>query len=112
MISGFDHDGSAHIFYCDNEGNRLPGRLFSVGSGSMFAYSILETDYRFDMTVEEALDLGLKAVMYAAHRDAMSGGMQNVYLITPERWELKVRKDTYDVYREIRGGQPLPRAVE
>ena len=75
MIAGHDADRTPHIFYCDNEGNRLPGLMFSIGSGSTFAYSILETGYKFDMTNEEAIDLGLKAVMHAAHRDAMSGGM-------------------------------------
>ena len=49
--------------------------MFSVGSGATFAISILETGYRYDLTTDEAIDLGLKAVMYAAHRDAMSGGM-------------------------------------
>ena len=91
MISGFDADGSPHIYYCDNEGNRLEGQLFSVGSGSTFAYSILETGYHWDMTKEEAIELGLNAVMHATHRDAMSGGMQNVFLITPEKWELVKR---------------------
>ena len=49
--------------------------MFSVGSGATFAISILETGYKYDLTTDEAIDLGLKAVMYAAHRDAMSGGM-------------------------------------
>ena len=99
MISGFDADKTPHIYYCDNEGNRLQGRLFSVGSGSTFAYSILENGYKWDMTKDEAIDLGLKAVMHAAHRDAMTGGMQNVFLITPEKWELVKRQDNYETYR-------------
>lgn len=91
MISGFDSDGKGRMFYVDNGGNRLPGYMFSVGSGSTFAYSILENEYRWDLSVEAAIELGLKAVMHATHRDAMSGGMQNVYLITAEKWELVKR---------------------
>lgn len=75
MISGFDSDGVARMYYCDNSGSRLPGTMFSVGSGSTFAYSILENGYRYDMSDDEAIELGLRAVMHATHRDAMSGGM-------------------------------------
>lgn len=37
--------------------------MFSVGSGSTFAYSILETNYKYNMTDDEAAKLGLRAVM-------------------------------------------------
>lgn len=30
------------LFYVDNEGTRLKGDLFSVGSGSTFAYGVLD----------------------------------------------------------------------
>ena len=33
--------------------------------------------YRYDLTVEEAIELGKRAITHAAHRDAMSGGMNN-----------------------------------
>lgn len=112
MLSGFDADGRPHIFYVDNEGKRLEGVLFSVGSGSTFAYSILETGYRYDMEDQEAIELGLRAVMHAAHRDAMSGGMQNVFHIKPDGWKRVVRQDNYDTYRKYYGGAPLPRSVE
>lgn len=33
--------------------------------------------YRFDLTVEEAIELGKRAILHATHRDAYSGGMNN-----------------------------------
>jgi 20S proteasome subunit beta 5 len=65
---------------------RLRGNLFAVGSGSTYAYGILDTYYRFDMTDEEAIDLGQRAIYHATHRDAYSGGINNLYLVKPTGW--------------------------
>lgn len=61
----------------DSDGTRLEGERFSVGSGSTFAYGVLDTDYRYEMSVEEAIELGKRAIFHATHRDAYSGGSIN-----------------------------------
>jgi len=33
--------------------------------------------YRKDLTYDEAIELGKRAIMHATHRDAMSGGINN-----------------------------------
>jgi Proteasome subunit len=38
--------------------------------------------YRHDLTDEEAIDLGQRAIYHATHRDAYSGGINNVYLVS------------------------------
>ena len=85
MIAGWDKTGP-QLFYCDDDGTRLKSNLFSVGSGSTYAYGILDTYYRYDMTDEEAIDLGQRAIYHATHRDAYSGGINNVYLVKPNGW--------------------------
>ena len=45
MICGWDKTGP-QIYYVDSDGQRLGGPLFSVGSGSTFAYGVLDTGYR------------------------------------------------------------------
>lgn len=55
----------------------MEGERFSVGSGSTFAYGVLDTEYRFDMSVEEAIELGRRSIFHATHRDAYSGGSIN-----------------------------------
>ncbi len=40
MICGWDQNKGPAVFYVDNDGNRFPGNLFSVGSGSTYAYGI------------------------------------------------------------------------
>lgn len=43
MICGWDHNKGPAVFYVDNDGNRTPGNIFSVGSGSTYAYGIEES---------------------------------------------------------------------
>jgi 20S proteasome subunit beta 5 len=51
--------------------------LFSVGSGSTYAYGVLDNGYKYDLTTEEAITLGKRAIFQATHRDAASGGTIN-----------------------------------
>jgi len=89
MIMGYDESGDfalPRIFYIDNSGQRTEGKMFAVGSGSTFALGILDTEHRSDLTDDEAIALGIKAIRHATFRDAYSGGMINVYHITREGW--------------------------
>lgn len=76
MIAGWDKTGP-QLFYCDNDGTRLKSQRFSVGSGSTYAYGVLDQYYRYDLSVDEAAELGRRAIYHATHRDAYSGGMIN-----------------------------------
>jgi len=42
MVAGWDKTGP-QLYYCDDDGTRLHGNLFSVGSGSTYAYGVLDT---------------------------------------------------------------------
>lgn len=61
MVTGWDHTGP-QLYYVDNDGTRLHAKptmpYFAVGSGGTYAYGVLDTDYKWDMTVEEAVALG------------------------------------------------------
>lgn len=73
MIAGYDKRGPG-LFYIDQDGQRLPMNVCSIGSGSLNAYGILDTYYKPKMTDEEALKLGRRAIMHATYRDSGSGG--------------------------------------
>jgi len=103
MIMGYDDQGissnddigtrpsTPYIYYVDNTGLRIQGDLFAVGSGSTFALGILDTEEnRYNLSVDEAVALGIKAIRYATFRDAYSGGYINVFLITPKNGWRKV----------------------
>ncbi|MCL4148430.1 UNVERIFIED_CONTAM: hypothetical protein GTU68_031198, partial [Idotea baltica] len=74
MISGWDKKGPG-LYYVDNDGNRLSGNMFSVGSGSLYAYGVIDNGYKADMSDEEAYELGRRAIFHATHRDGASGGI-------------------------------------
>ncbi len=80
MITGWDKRG-AELFYVDSDGTRLRGDMFSVGSGSTYAYGVLDTGFRWDLSAQEAHDLGQRAIYHATHRDAYSGGVVNGALL-------------------------------
>lgn len=58
MVAGWDEDLGPALYYMDDDGTRLKGDLFSVGSGSTYAYGVLDNEYRKDLTIEEAVELG------------------------------------------------------
>lgn len=74
MIAGYDKKGP-QLYYVDDSGTRIKGNVFSVGSGSTFAYGVLDTGYRWDLSVDEAVELGRNAIVQATHCDAASGGV-------------------------------------
>lgn len=84
MIAGWDEGKGPSLYYIDSDGTRLKGQRFSVGSGATYAYGVLDTGYRPDLTLQEAIELGKRAIWHATHRDAYSGGTINgVLLLLP-----------------------------
>lgn len=106
MVAGWDLNGPG-LYYVDSDGQRTKGKIFSVGSGSLYAYGVLDQGYKWfvlccllsvchhyaivrrrlrvrrgsggcggcrDMSVEDACELGRRAIYHATFRDAVSGG--------------------------------------
>ncbi|WAR12116.1 PSB5-like protein [Mya arenaria] len=97
MIAGWDKKGPG-LYYVDSDGERLTNNLFSVGSGSVYAYGVLDSGYRWDLGVQEALDLGQRAIYHATFRDAYSGGVVNLYHMKETGWEFISRTDTAELH--------------
>eukprot|EP00775_Hariotina_reticulata_P007099 gene7099-7312_t len=63
---------------------RTKGQVFSVGSGSLYAYGVLDSGYKWwvggqvpaagDLSVDEAIELGRRSIYHATFRDCASGG--------------------------------------
>jgi len=99
MIMGFDsQESQATLCYVDSDGARVNGRLFAVGSGSPWAYSVLDAEYRYDLSIEDALNLAQRAVHAATMRDAYSGGYINVFLLNHSGWTRMRRLRSDDPY--------------
>lgn len=103
-LCGWDRSGPA-LFYVYSDGTRLQGDIFSVGSGSPYAYGVLDRGYRYDMTTPEAYALARHAVAHATHRDAYSGGSVDLFHVRESGWEYVSRNDAWVLYSEL---QKLP----
>ncbi|KAI8901976.1 nucleophile aminohydrolase [Globomyces pollinis-pini] len=109
MVTGWDKKGPG-LFYVDSDGTRLTNHLFSVGSGATYAYGILDAGYRHDLSVEEAIDLGRRAIYHATHRDAYSGGVVNLYHVKENGWEVISQDDVTELYYKYTA-EPRPPLV-
>jgi len=85
MIIGWDINGPS-IYYIDSDGNRLKVTMASVGSGSTFAYGILDSGYKWNLELEEACELSRRAIVEASRKDPFSGGNVNTYIVRQDGW--------------------------
>ncbi len=80
IIAGVDNTGP-HMFNIDLTGSMTEENIISTGSGSPVAYGILESEYSYDMSIEDAARLAFKAVAAAIQRDIGSGDSIDVAYI-------------------------------
>ena len=80
LVGGFDETGP-HVFNLDPYGSLTEEKMVSTGSGSPFAYGVLESQYREDSAVDEMLSIVVKAVDSAMKRDVASGDSFDVAVI-------------------------------
>lgn len=100
MVAGWDNKGPGLYLVLDN-GSRLKGQRFSVGSGSIYAYGVLDTFYDYNLSVEDAVQLGRRAIYHAGHRDSMSGGKVRVYHIHENGWTNIIEGEDVNVMHDI-----------
>jgi 20S proteasome subunit beta 5 len=113
MVAGWDKGGPG-LYYVDDDATRLKAKretpYFAVGSGSTYAYGILDTCIKWDMTDEEAIELGKRAIFHATHRDAYSGGVNNVYVVKQEGWTKVFSGDTLESYNRYAAERAIEEA--
>lgn len=82
LLAGKDVNG-VHLYdlFPDGSVTRISD-FISSGSGSVFAYGVLETQYKKDMSTDEAVHLAVKSVNTAIQRDSASGNGIDVVVVT------------------------------
>uniref|UniRef100_A0A8K9WLJ8 Proteasome endopeptidase complex n=1 Tax=Oncorhynchus mykiss TaxID=8022 RepID=A0A8K9WLJ8_ONCMY len=90
ILSGSDVE---ELFYVCSDGTRLQGEFFSVGSGSPYAYAVLDGGVRWSLREEEAISLAREIVYRATHRDACSGNCVDLFHITAQGYSHRDRED-------------------
>uniref|UniRef100_A0A4W5R2A3 proteasome endopeptidase complex n=1 Tax=Hucho hucho TaxID=62062 RepID=A0A4W5R2A3_9TELE len=88
---------STGTMICGYNGLRLCGNMFSTGSGNTYAYGVMDSGYRYDLSVPEAYDLAQRAIFHATHRDAYSGGTVNMYQKRETGWIKVSQEDVGDL---------------
>jgi 20S proteasome alpha/beta subunit len=58
MVAGWDLHGPG-LYYVDSDGQRTKGQRFSVGSGSLYAYGVLDQGYRWSVSFLDTQSLWL-----------------------------------------------------
>ncbi|HXQ94064.1 MAG TPA: archaeal proteasome endopeptidase complex subunit beta [Thermoplasmata archaeon] len=86
ILGGVDAKGG-HVFSVDPAGGSIEDRYVSVGSGSTFAYGVLEEVYSRDMTLSDGVDLALRGLTVAMKRDSASGDGYIVHTITSKEYK-------------------------
>ncbi len=93
LMGGKDSHG-LHLYDLFPDGSVTKIRDFiSSGSGSVFAYGVLETQYRADLTTSEGVALAVKAINTALQRDSCSGNGVDVVVIREKGIERVVQKE-------------------
>jgi proteasome beta subunit len=81
IFAGVDNVGF-HIYDIYPDGSLTESEDFvSTGSGSVMAYGVLETQYKPDISIDEATKLAVKSINAALQRDSASGNGIDVAII-------------------------------
>lgn len=84
LIGGVDKNGPG-MYSLDALGGQLEEKkAVATGSGSPFAYGILEDRYEENMTIDDGIDLAVRALHNVMKRDSASGNGIKVVKITAE----------------------------
>ena len=93
LMGGKDNLGT-HLYDLFPDGSVTKIKDYvSSGSGSVFAYGVLETQYRPEMTTTEGVKLALKAVNTALQRDSASGNGIDIIVITEKEIKRVLQKE-------------------
>ena len=83
ILGGFDNTGG-HIYSLDAAGGAIPDKYTSGGSGSPYVYGVLEDLYEENITVDQGVNIAIRAIDAAKKRDSASGGLTNIVVITKD----------------------------
>src|SRR5574344_991565 len=92
LLGGVDEDG-ASIYSLDAAGGMIKDTFISTGSGSTFAYGVLEDRYTPKLTTTQGIELALRAIKAATERDVYSGNGFLVATVTKDGYKMLDSKE-------------------
>lgn len=100
LIGGVDDTG-ASIYSLDAAGGMIKDTFISTGSGSTFAYGVLEDRFYEDITVEEATEVAIRAIKAATERDTFSGNGFLVANVTKDGFKMLEKEEVEAIIEKI-----------
>ncbi|MBQ2962408.1 archaeal proteasome endopeptidase complex subunit beta [Methanobrevibacter sp.] len=100
LIGGVDETG-ASIYSLDAAGGMIKDTFISTGSGSTFAYGVLEDRFHEDITVEEAKELAIRSIKAATERDTYSGNGFLVAEVTKDGFKMLEKEEVESIIEKI-----------
>ena len=83
LLGGYNNEPYLYEIFPDGSLTKVEDFVAS-GSGTEIVYGLLETDYKKDLTLEEAKELVKRAINASLKRDTGSGGGIDIVAITKE----------------------------
>ncbi|WP_457558330.1 proteasome subunit beta [Candidatus Harpocratesius sp.] len=96
IIGGVTPGENPKLYNVEGYGSKLEEKYTSVGSGSVFALGVLETEWKEDLTVNQGIHLAVKAVRSAIIRDIASGNGIDVVVISKNKPVIEKRYEIND----------------
>lgn len=81
ILGGYTEEDGPKIYYLEGYGSRLEEKYTSIGSGSVFALGVLETEWKENLSAKDGIHLAVKAVRSAIIRDIASGNGIDVVVL-------------------------------
>jgi proteasome beta subunit len=88
IVGGVDAEGPK-LYDVGGDGSILKETYTSTGSGSLYAYGVLEDGFKEGMSIAKGIELATKAVRSAISRDIFTGNGLDVFVITKDGIEKK-----------------------
>jgi proteasome beta subunit len=83
IVGGVDQEGHK-LFILDQLGSLIEDKFAALGTGGALAISVIEQEYKDEMTMKDGKELAVKAVKAAISRDVASGDGVDVVIISKE----------------------------
>jgi proteasome beta subunit len=102
LLGGVDDDGTPSIYSLDPAGGMIKDSFISTGSGSTFSYGVLEDRVKEGVTVDEGVEIAIRAIKSAMERDTYSGNGILVATVTKDKgFEMLAKEKVEAKLKEI-----------
>lgn len=87
ILGGWDSTGG-HVYSLDAAGGAIPDKYTTGGSGSPYVFGVLEDLYTDNLSVDEGINIALRAITAAMNRDSASGNGATLGVISDKGFKM------------------------